>query len=70
MLEYEVHNRDELAAAVAAATQRSYKEAKENPVEIKCGSTTYTFKEGIHGLRAAQIIAKIKATSKKAFEVR
>lgn len=70
MLEYEVCSRDQLVAAVKTAAQRTHKEALDNPVQIKCGSTKYTFKEGIHTRRADEIIAKIRATSKKAFDVK
>ena len=69
MLTYEVHNRDELVAAIKAASQPSYAEARNNPVVIKNGSMTLRFKEGIQEDRGLRIIANIKATTKKAFEI-
>lgn len=70
MLEYVVENRAGVVAAVKAATQPTFEKAKENPVQIVCGSTTYSFKEGIHETRAKQLLKKIMDTSKKAFEVK
>ena len=69
MLTYEVHNRDELVAAIAAASQPSFAEARNNPVEIKNGSTTYRFKEGIQEDRGLKIIANISKMTKKAFNI-
>lgn len=69
MLEYEVHSKKELIAAVSAAAQRTYADAKNNPVQIRCGSAKYDFKEGITERRAHDLINKIRATTAKAFEV-
>lgn len=70
MLEYEVENRAGLVAAIKAAAQPSFAEARNNPVQIKCAGTTYDFKEGIQHNRAETLIRRIMDTSKKAFEVR
>jgi len=69
MLTYEVHNREELVAAIKAASQPSFAEARNNPVVIKNGSATYRFKEGIQEDRGLKIIANIRATTKKAFDI-
>ena len=69
MLSYEVHNREELVAAIKAASQPSFAEARNNPVVIKNGSVTYRFKEGIQEDRGLKIIANIRATTKKAFDI-
>lgn len=60
MLEYEVTNRAELIAAVNAATQPTYAEARLNPVRITWGRCTYRFAEGIHATRAKQLVRDIR----------
>lgn len=70
MLEYEVTNRAGMVAAVKAAAQPTFEQAKQNPVQIKCGGTTYSFKEGISEQRAKALLQRIMETSKKAFEVK
>lgn len=70
MLSYEVHNREELVAAIKAASQPTYAEARNNPVVIRNGSTTLRFKEGIQEERGLRIINNIRATSKKAFDIK
>lgn len=60
MLEYEVANRAELIAAVNAATQPTYAEARLNPVRITWGRCTYRFAEGIHVTRAKQLVRSIQ----------
>lgn len=69
MLEYTVHNKAELAAAVAAAAQPSYAEARTNPVKIHLGTTKYTFKEGIHEQRAAHILGRLRKMNPAFFAV-
>jgi hypothetical protein len=69
MLEYEVHNRDELVAAIKAATQDDPLDALNNPVHIRCGTTHYTFKDGIVEAQAEVVIRRIMETSAEAFEV-
>lgn len=70
MDEYVVETKAQLAAAVAAAAQPSFEEAKKNPVRIDFGSTRYTFNEGIHESRAKQIVANIRRTSAAAWSVK
>jgi hypothetical protein len=69
MLEYVVHNREELIAAIKAASQPTYAEARNNPVRITNGSTVFKFKEGIQEDRGLRIISNIRAISKKAFDI-
>lgn len=70
MLEYEVHSKAGLIAAVEAATQPTYAQARDNPVSIKCGSTHYNFPAGIGEQRAKTLINKIKHTTAKAFDIK
>lgn len=60
MLEFEVHSGKELQAAVLAAGQQTYEEARRNPVRITYGRTTYTFKAGLHFKAAERIACQIK----------
>lgn len=60
MLEYEVANRAELIAAVNAAAQPTYAEARLNPVRITWGRCTYRFAAGIHVTRAKQLVRDIR----------
>jgi hypothetical protein len=66
-----VTNRDQLAAAIKGASCTTYEEARKNPVQITLADTktVYTFKDGIHELRANQIVRKLLRTSKRAFAV-
>ena len=68
-LKYEVTSRSELIAAVKAAACPTYAEARNNPVTIKAGTTTYRFKEGIQADRGTAIINNIQRTTTKAFNV-
>lgn len=73
MLEYEVQGRAELAAAVLAAVlaaaQPTFEQARANPVVIKLLGTNcvYKFKNGIHYARAERLVRDIAKTRKGAF---
>jgi len=69
MLEYEVNNREELVAAIKAAAQPSFAEARNNPVKITLGKTRYALPNGVQEDRAAQITRNIMRTSASAFKV-
>ena len=60
MLEYEVANRAELIAAVNAATQPTYAEARLNPVHITWGRCRYSFPGGLQADRAKQLVRSIQ----------
>lgn len=62
MLEYEVHSRAQLIAAVLAAAQPSFAAARANPVRITWGRCVYRFAEGIETLRAVQLVREIRRT--------
>ena len=66
---YVVESRDGLVAAVNAAAQPTFEEARQNPCTIQLGSTTYKFKEGISEFRAKEIVANIRKVSARAFEI-
>lgn len=70
MMEYEVTGRDELCAAVRAAAQPTFEQARANPVSIKLLGTSaqYLFKEGLHETHAARIERKIRNTPRGAFK--
>jgi CO/xanthine dehydrogenase Mo-binding subunit len=70
MMYYNVSNRGELIAAIAAAAQPTFSEAAKNPIHIQLGGTQYSFKEGLHVQRASQIIHRIRRTSAAAFNVK
>ena len=70
MDEYVVETRAQLAQAVLAAAQPTFEEARKNPAQIICGTTKYTFKEGIHESRAKKIAANIRRTSAAAWSVK
>lgn len=67
--DFDVHSREQLAAAVKAMAQPSYVAAREHPGCIKCGSTTYDFPNGITQGRADKIVRLINRTPKGAFHV-
>ena len=69
VLDYEVRNRAELVAAVQAASQPTYEEARANPVIIRNGTMRLTFKEGIQEDRGLRLITEINRQPKKAFAV-
>ena len=56
----EVTSKAALIAAIKGAAHPTYAEAKQNPVQIKFHTTTYTFKEGIHQLRAEEMATNIR----------
>lgn len=68
-LEYEVTSREQFVAAVKAACRATYAEARNTPVTIKNGSTTFRFKEGIQEDRGLRIVRNIQSTPAKAFRV-
>lgn len=59
MLEFDVNSGAELRAAVMAASQATYDEARKHPVVIRYGRATYTFPNGLHHSRAERISAEI-----------
>jgi hypothetical protein len=61
-VDFEVHSKTQLTAAVQAAACATYEQAKQNPVSIQWGRTRYTFKEGIHERRAKAIVRNINRT--------
>lgn len=62
MLEYEVANRAELIAAVNAAAQPTYAEARLNPVRITWGRCRYSFPGGLQADRAERLLRNIRRT--------
>ena len=60
MLEYEVHSRAQLIAAVQAAAQPTFEAAKANPVRITWGRCVYRFGEGIHATRVDLLVRSIR----------
>lgn len=64
MLEFEVTTKDALRAAINAAAQPTYEEAKCNPVRIQFNTTVLTFKEGISEIRARQLIRNTQGAIK------
>lgn len=70
MNEFVVEGRDELAAAVLAAAEPTYEEARRNPVVIHLLNTSckYFFKEGITWRRADDLAATIRKQPRKAFQ--
>lgn len=48
-----------LIAAIRAAAHPTYEEARKDPVTIRFNTTTYTFKEGIHEVRAEDLVRNI-----------
>ena len=64
MLEFEVTSKEALRAAINAAAQPTYEEAKRNPVRIQFNTTVLTFKEGISEIRARQLIRNTQGAIK------
>lgn len=59
---YEVYTKPQLMAAIRACACLTHAEAKRNPATIVWGSTTYTFKDGLHERRANIIVRNIRRT--------
>jgi hypothetical protein len=67
MDKHEVTSKAQLVAALKAGSCESFCEAHLHPFEIKLGSTTYTFKSGLHDVRLNQILKNIGAAPASAF---
>ncbi len=65
----EVQNKGQLVAALKAGMRDTFEGAKRNPFEVKLGTCTYTFKEGLHERRAASIVRNIHRTPAAAFSL-
>jgi hypothetical protein len=59
-----VHSKKALIAAIRGAAHSTFAEARKDPVTIRFHTTTYTFKEGIHELRAEQLVRNINKVFK------
>lgn len=55
-MEFEVATYAALHAAIRAAAQPTFEQARQNPVRILFGTTRMTFREGISEIRAKQLI--------------
>lgn len=64
------NTRDELGAAIKAASQPTFEDARANPFEVTCGTAKYTFKEGVTERRADTLLRRISKVPKRHFEVR
>lgn len=51
-----VNTKAEFIAAVRAVARPTYEEARKHPVTIQYKTTRFTFGEGIHTLRAEQLV--------------
>jgi hypothetical protein len=65
-----VNTRGELGAAIKAAAQPTLADARDNPFTVVCGTTKYTFKEGVTERRADTLLRRISKVPKRHFEVR
>lgn len=70
MDQHTVTSRDGMAAAVKAASQPTFEEARKHPFEVTCGTAKYTFKEGVTERRADTLLRNISKVPKRHFEVR
>lgn len=70
MDQHTVTSSEGMVAAVKASAQQTYEEARKHPFEIECGTTKFTFKEGVTDRRADTIVANLRRVSKRYFEVR
>ena len=69
MDEMVVQSKPALIAAIKAGMRATFDEAKACPFIVRCGSTVYTFKEGLHERHARQIVTNIHRTPASAFKV-
>lgn len=65
-----VNTRGELGAAIKAAAQPTFADARANPFTVVCGTAKYTFKEGVTERRADTLLRNISKVPKRHFEVR
>ena len=60
MLEFEVTSKETLRAALLAAGQSTYAQARENPVVIRWERAVYKFPNGLHYTRAEKLAASVR----------
>ena len=54
-----VTSKAQMVAAIRAAAHPTFEAARKDPVTIRWGTTTFTFKEGIHETRAKELVYNI-----------
>lgn len=64
-----VTTRDALIATITAAAETTFEMARQSPFTVRCGTTRYTFREGVTVRRAQQLARKIRKMPAKAFSV-